>query len=91
MLLSEARGAQSGAGRAPPRGEAFLVDLAGQNAKQSYDQRFASCSLSRRVIEEALQDLLTLPDLPRRIECFDISHIQGAETVASMVVWETAP
>jgi len=41
-----------------------------------------------KAIQEALQDALGLPELPRRIECFDISHIQGAETVASMVVWE---
>ena len=41
-----------------------------------------------RMIQEALQDVLGLADLPKRIECFDISHIQGAETVASMVVWE---
>ena len=73
----------------PRRGEKrSLVDLAGQNAKQSFDQRFRVLQPSRKVIEEALQDLLTLPDPPRRIECFDISHIQGAETVASMVVWE---
>jgi excinuclease ABC subunit C len=41
-----------------------------------------------KAIQEALQDALTLPDLPKRIECFDISHIQGAEMVGSMVVWE---
>ncbi len=43
---------------------------------------------SRKAIQEALADVLMLPELPRRIECFDISHIQGAETVASLVVWE---
>jgi excinuclease ABC subunit C len=73
----------------PRRGEKrSLVDLAGQNAKQSFDQRFRVLQPARKVIEESLQDLLTLPELPKRIECFDISHIQGAETVASMVVWE---
>jgi excinuclease ABC subunit C len=73
----------------PQRGEKrSLVDLAGQNAKQSYDQRFRVLQPSMKAIQEALQDALTLPDLPRRIECFDISHIQGSETVASMVVWE---
>jgi excinuclease ABC subunit C len=73
----------------PQRGEKrSLVDLAGQNAKQSYDQRFRVLQPSQKAIQESLQDILTLPELPRRIECFDISHIQGAETVASMVVWE---
>jgi excinuclease ABC subunit C len=73
----------------PVRGEKrSLVDLAGQNAKQSYDQRFRVLQPSQKAIREALQDVLMLPELPRRIECFDISHTQGAETVASMVVWE---
>ncbi|MGD0735301.1 MAG: excinuclease ABC subunit UvrC [Terracidiphilus sp.] len=73
----------------PQRGEKrSLVDLAGQNAKQSYVQRFRVLEPSRKAIQEALADTLMLPELPRRIECFDISHIQGAETVASLVVWE---
>jgi excinuclease ABC subunit C len=73
----------------PQRGEKrSLIDLAGQNAKQSYTQRFRVLEPSRKAIQESLADLLMLPELPRRIECFDISHIQGAETVASLVVWE---
>jgi len=73
----------------PVRGEKrSLLDLAGNNAKQSYDQRFRVMKPNMKAIQEALQDTLGLPDLPQRIECFDISHIQGAETVASMVVWE---
>jgi len=87
---------KDGSGRAarvhiivPQRGDKReLIDLAGNNAKQSYDQRFRVMKPNARAIAEALQDALALSELPKRIECFDISHIQGAETVASMVVWE---
>jgi excinuclease ABC subunit C len=73
----------------PQRGDKrSLIDLAGTNAKQSYDQRFRVMKPNTKVIQEALQDALGLLEPPQRIECFDISHIQGAETVASMVVWE---
>ncbi len=73
----------------PQRGDKrSLIDLAGNNAKQSYDQRFRVLKPNAQKIKEELQDVLSLPALPKRIDCFDISHIQGSETVASMVVWE---
>src|SRR5690348_8141286 len=87
-LLTEKRGSKMEI-LVPQRGEKrSLIDLAAQNAKQSFDQRFRVMKPQAKAVQEALQDALGLLDLPKRIECFDISHIQGAETVASMVVWE---
>jgi excinuclease ABC subunit C len=73
----------------PQRGDKrSLIDLAAQNARQSFDQRFRVMQPAAKAVQEGLQDVLGLSELPRSIECFDISHIQGADTVASMVVWE---
>jgi excinuclease ABC subunit C len=87
-LLSEKRGHRVHI-VVPQKGDKrSLVDLVGSNAKQSYDQRFRVMKPRTDVLKSVLQDVFMLPELPKRIECFDISHIQGAETVASMVVWE---
>jgi excinuclease ABC subunit C len=73
----------------PRRGQKkALLDLVETNAKHSFDQRFRVLKPSSRAIQEAVQETLVLPEPPRRIECFDISHIQGTDKVASMVVWE---
>ncbi|OLC93145.1 MAG: excinuclease ABC subunit C [Acidobacteria bacterium 13_1_40CM_4_58_4] len=73
----------------PQRGSkrAFL-DLVENNAKHSFEQRFRVLKPSSKAIGEALQNALNLIEEPKRIESFDISHIQGTDTVASMVVWE---
>src|SRR5882762_261774 len=73
----------------PQRGtkRAFL-DLVESNAKHSFEQRFRVLKPTSKAIGEALQNALNLTEVPQRIESFDISHMQGTDTVASMVVWE---
>src|SRR5207237_3051800 len=74
---------------APQRGEKRgLVDLATRNAGLAYQARFNQTTAAQYDALEQLQRVLGLPSLPRRIECFDISTIQGSETVAAMVVCE---
>jgi excinuclease ABC subunit C len=73
----------------PQRGsKRSFLDLVESNAKHSFEQRFRVLKPSSKAIGEALQNALNLPEEPQRIESFDISHIQGTDTVASMVVWE---
>jgi excinuclease ABC subunit C len=73
----------------PQRGEKrALVDLANRNAALAYQTRFNQTTAAQYDALETLQAVLALRAIPRRIECFDISTIQGSETVASMVVCE---
>jgi excinuclease ABC subunit C len=73
----------------PRRGEKRgLLDLAARNAELAYQQRFNENTAANYDALETLRVVLALPGVPRRIECFDISTIQGSETVASMVVCE---
>ena len=87
-LLSEQRGRKVEI-HTPQRGpKRAMLALAETNARHSFEQRFRVLKPSAAAIQEALQDLLGLAEPPRRIECFDVSHIHGADTVASLVVWE---
>src|ERR1035437_169467 len=73
----------------PQRGDKRgLIDLANRNAALAYQTRFNQTTAAQYDALETLQAVLALPAIPRRIECFDISTIQGSETVASMVVCE---
>ena len=73
----------------PRRGDRrALVDLATRNAELAYRTKFNETTAAHFDALESLREALALPALPRRIECFDISTIQGSETVASMVVCE---
>src|SRR6267142_1426329 len=73
----------------PQRGEKRgFIDLANRNAALAYQTRFNQAKAAQYDALETLQHVLALPALPRRIECFDISTIQGSETVASMVACE---
>jgi excinuclease ABC subunit C len=73
----------------PQRGDKkALVELATRNAELSYRTRFNENTAAHFDALETLRSVLGLPSVPRRIECFDISTIQGSETVASMVVCE---
>ncbi len=73
----------------PQRGQKkAMLELAETNAKHSFEQRFRVLKPSSLAIKQALADALGLEKAPDRIECFDISHIQGTDKVASMVVWE---
>ena len=73
----------------PQRGQkrAFL-ELVSRNARHSFERRFRVLKPQARDMLEGLAEALDLPKVPERIECFDVSHIQGSDIVASMVVWE---
>jgi len=87
-LLTETRGgpvrilaSQAGRRRA-------LLELVARNARHSFERRFRIMKPQAREVIENLTEALDLPKAPDRIECFDVSHTQGSDIVASMVVWE---
>ncbi len=91
-LLEEMLGERAGRKveiHVPQRGSKHrFLELVERNARHSFEQRFRMLRPDSEAIGPAMSEALGLAAAPRRIECFDISHIQGSDTVASMVVWE---
>jgi excinuclease ABC subunit C len=86
--LSERRGRKV-AVHTPQRGaKRELMELVHRNARLSFLQRFRAAMPSPATISKEIEEALDLEKPPRRIECFDISNLQGSDIVASMVVWE---
>jgi excinuclease ABC subunit C len=86
--LSERRGRKVEI-RTPQRGaKRELMELVHRNARLSFLQRFRAAMPSPAAISKEIEEALDLEKPPRRIECFDISNLQGSDVVASMVVWE---
>ena len=75
--------------RTPQRGaKREMMELVNRNARLSFLQRFRAVSPSAATISKEVEEGLDLEKPPQRIECFDISNLQGSDVVASMVVWE---
>ncbi len=87
-LLTEKRGRKVQI-LTPQRGpKRALLELVAKNARHSFERRFRILKPQAREILENLAEVLDLPQPPNRVECFDVSHIQGSDIVASLVVWE---
>jgi len=77
--------------RIPERGKkSKLLTMAEKNAEEKVRQQLARWEATAKKVDDALtelKDMLHLPEKPKRIECYDISHLGGTETVGSMVVF----
>jgi excinuclease ABC subunit C len=87
-ILSETRGRRVEIFTPQAGRKRELLELVARNARHSFERRFRIMKPQTREILESLADTLDLPRPPKRIECFDVSHTQGTDIVASMVVWE---
>jgi excinuclease ABC subunit C len=90
-LLEELRGGKVSL-RVPQRGDKrSLLETVERNAKEAFARhrvKRSSDLTARSLALSELQEALELPDAPLRIECMDVSHVQGTNVVASMVVFE---